>query len=341
MRQPENFGRAPLSGKPKIPINGAKDYVQKLRSGFVLVRAEERRKKIETELRHLAAGKGLRLHEDAHLMDLVTYLNEFPTAILGEFDPAFLDLPDEILITVMRGHQNTSRWSGRAGLWLRISSRLLTWTKIGPGAIRAGHERVLRARFAMPFFLGDGSEMSARRLFAEIGSGSPSRRSSAAMAIRSSACAPWRVGLRAVVCEQHPAGQRRLGGPCAELASATWSPTWSVSSPSCRGSSEACTQKLKENLKMWLGPYTITTSPRRSMIPFEKLYGPSRRARGQARLFGGLLRGGVGPVRVERPIRAAPRGHGNRKNPDRTKLPLSLSLAVARAVRTLAARRRR
>ncbi len=92
-------------GKSKIPIHGAKDYVQKLRANFVLVRAEERRKKIETELRHLAAGKGLRVHEDAHLLDLVTYLNEFPAAILGGFDANFLDLPDEILITVMRDHQ--------------------------------------------------------------------------------------------------------------------------------------------------------------------------------------------------------------------------------------------
>ena len=38
-------------------------------------------------------------------MDLVTYLNEYPTAILGGFDPAYLELPEEILITVMRDHQ--------------------------------------------------------------------------------------------------------------------------------------------------------------------------------------------------------------------------------------------
>jgi len=44
-------------GKPRIPISGAKDFVQKLRAGFVLVRAEERRKKIETELRQLAAAR--------------------------------------------------------------------------------------------------------------------------------------------------------------------------------------------------------------------------------------------------------------------------------------------
>ena len=86
-------------------MRGAKDYVQKLKANFVLVRPEDRKKKIEGELRRLASGKGLRIHEDAHLMDLVTYLNEYPTAILGGFDPSYLELPEEILITVMRDHQ--------------------------------------------------------------------------------------------------------------------------------------------------------------------------------------------------------------------------------------------
>src|SRR5882762_4017374 len=135
-------------GKPKIPISAAKDYVQKLRAGFVLVRAEERRKKIETELRHLAAGKGLRLHEDAHLMDLVTYLNEFPTAILGDFDPTFLDLPDEILITVMRGHQKYFALERKGGTLAPHFLAIINLDKDRAGAIRAGHERVLRARFA-------------------------------------------------------------------------------------------------------------------------------------------------------------------------------------------------
>jgi len=70
-------------GKPKIEVRTAKDYIQRLRSNFVLVRPEERRKKIETELGRLAGGKGLRIHEDAHLLDLVTYLNEYPAAIIG------------------------------------------------------------------------------------------------------------------------------------------------------------------------------------------------------------------------------------------------------------------
>jgi glycyl-tRNA synthetase beta chain len=135
-------------GKSKVPIGGAKDYAHKLRASFVLVRAEDRRKKIETELRHLAAGKGLHVHEDAHLMDLVTYLNEFPTAILGGFDPSFLDLPDEILITVMRDHQKYFALERKDGSLAPHFLAVINLDRDRAGLIRAGHERVLRARFA-------------------------------------------------------------------------------------------------------------------------------------------------------------------------------------------------
>ncbi len=135
-------------GKPKIPVHGAQDYIQKLRANFVLVRPEDRRKKIEGELHRLASGKGLRIHEDAHLMDLVTYLNEYPSAILGGFDPSFLELPEEILITVMRDHQKYFALERKDGTLAPNFLAVINLDKDKAGLIRAGHERVLRARFA-------------------------------------------------------------------------------------------------------------------------------------------------------------------------------------------------
>ncbi len=135
-------------GKPRVAISGAKDYVEKLRSSFVLVRPEERRKKIESELRKLSSSKGFRIHEDSHLMDMVTYLNEFPTAIMGGFDPSYLDLPDEILITVMRDHQKYFALERKDGSLAPHFLAIINLDKDRAGAIRAGHERVLRARFA-------------------------------------------------------------------------------------------------------------------------------------------------------------------------------------------------
>jgi len=135
-------------GKSRVPLTGAADYAEKLRASYVLVRAEDRRKKIELELRQLAASKGLRIHEDAHLMDLVTYLNEYPSAILGTFDPGFLDLPDEILITVMRDHQKYFALERKDGSLAPNFLAIINLDRDRAGLIRAGHERVLRARFA-------------------------------------------------------------------------------------------------------------------------------------------------------------------------------------------------
>ena len=81
-------------------------------------------------------------------MELVTYLNEFPTAILGGFDPAYLDLPDEILVTVMRDHQKYFAVERKDGSLAPYFLAIINLDKDRAGLIRAGHERVLRARFA-------------------------------------------------------------------------------------------------------------------------------------------------------------------------------------------------
>jgi glycyl-tRNA synthetase beta chain len=135
-------------GKKEVPVTGGRDYLQKMRANYVLVSPEERRKKIEAELRRLSAAKGLRIHEDANLLDLVTYLNEYPSAILGGFDPAYLELPDEILITVMRGHQKYFALERKNGTLAPNFLAVINLDKDRKGLIRAGHERVLRARFA-------------------------------------------------------------------------------------------------------------------------------------------------------------------------------------------------
>src|SRR5258706_2937999 len=135
-------------GRAKIPLTGAKDYAEKLKANYVLVRAEDRRTKIEIELQHLAGSKGLRVHEDRHLMDMVTYLNEYPAAIMGGVDPNFLDLPDEILITVMRDHQKYFALERKDGSLAPNFLAIINLDKDRAGLIRAGHERVLRARFA-------------------------------------------------------------------------------------------------------------------------------------------------------------------------------------------------
>ena len=145
-------------GKKGIPVSGPKDYESKLRANFVLCRPEARRKKIEAELHSLTNRKNLRVHGDAGLLELVTYLNEYPTVISGDFDSAFLALPDEILVTVMRGHQKYFAVENRRGELAPHFLAVINLPKDSKGLVRAGHERVLRARFADAQFFWESDQ---------------------------------------------------------------------------------------------------------------------------------------------------------------------------------------
>jgi glycyl-tRNA synthetase beta chain len=135
-------------GKGSLRVKSFVDYEKKLRANGVLVRPEERREKISKELAAFSKKSGYRIHEDAELLRLVTYLNECPSVLEGEFDPAFLALPDEILITVMRGHQKYFAVERRNGEVARHFLAVINLPKDPKGLVRAGHERVLRARLA-------------------------------------------------------------------------------------------------------------------------------------------------------------------------------------------------
>ena len=84
-------------GASSIPVTTA-IYEQTLRENLIILSADERRKKIECEI---AAN----IKPDPALLETLVYLTEYPTPITGEFDNSYLDLPEEVLVTVMRHHQ--------------------------------------------------------------------------------------------------------------------------------------------------------------------------------------------------------------------------------------------
>jgi glycyl-tRNA synthetase beta chain len=135
-------------GSSAIRVKSFAGYEKKLHSNGVIIRPAKREEKIDRELTAHAKRSGLELHEDAALRKLVVYLNEFPTVIQGDFDPTFLNLPDEILVTVMRDHQKYFAVEKKNG---DLAPHFLAVINVASDAkeiIRAGHERVLRARFA-------------------------------------------------------------------------------------------------------------------------------------------------------------------------------------------------
>jgi len=145
-------------GAARIVVRNFQDYLKKLRANGVLARAGVRRAKVEHEIQLLTRRAGLRVHADAQLLDLVSYLNEFPTVILGSFDEAFLELPDEILLTVMRDHQKYFGVERKNGELAPHFLAVINMDGDRQGRIRAGHERVLRARFADARFFWEADQ---------------------------------------------------------------------------------------------------------------------------------------------------------------------------------------
>src|SRR5712664_1339412 len=135
-------------GSSAIHLSNFLDYEKKLQGNGVIIRPARRQEKIASELEAHAKRGNYRIHEDAALRKLVTYLNEFPAVIQGNFEPAFLSLPDEILVTVMRDHQKYFALEKRSGELAPTFLAVINLAKDPKGLVRAGHERVLRARFA-------------------------------------------------------------------------------------------------------------------------------------------------------------------------------------------------
>lgn len=140
-------GHRILSAGP-LPVNCPSEYASTLARGYVIVRSAERealiRKALDTAARNIA---GARWREDKPLLDTVVNLTEFPSVIVGSFDPEFLSLPDEVLVTVMRDHQKYFALENFQGRLLPHFLAVLNTSGDPDGLICHGNERVLRARF--------------------------------------------------------------------------------------------------------------------------------------------------------------------------------------------------
>lgn len=139
-----------------ITVASFADYVAKLRDACVVVDAEERKRLILAGAEKIAADAGLRLVEDAGLLEEVAGLVEWPVPMLGRIDDAFMDLPPEVLRTSMRVNQRyfaTTRADGSPAPHFVVIANVPG--SDGGKAIVAGNERVLRARFSDARFFWD------------------------------------------------------------------------------------------------------------------------------------------------------------------------------------------
>ncbi|HLH45119.1 MAG TPA: glycine--tRNA ligase subunit beta [Bryobacteraceae bacterium] len=135
-------------GSYSIPV-GIADYESELRDNFVILSSSERREKIRAE----AFALGAKI--DSALLETLTFITEYPTAIRGDFDPAYLELPSEVLTTVMRHHQKYFAVESSPGVLAPHFVAVMNTSGDPEGLVKTGNERVLRARFNDARFFWD------------------------------------------------------------------------------------------------------------------------------------------------------------------------------------------
>jgi glycyl-tRNA synthetase beta chain len=132
-----------------IIIGNAGDYIEKLRDAHVLVHFSERCRIIRDGAKAAAEAAGLTLVEDEGLVIENAGLTEWPVPMLGRFDPAFLDVPQEVIQLTARVNQKYFVCHDAAG---RLANAFVCTANIDAhdkgAAIVAGNEKVLAARLS-------------------------------------------------------------------------------------------------------------------------------------------------------------------------------------------------
>jgi glycyl-tRNA synthetase beta chain len=163
-------GHRVLHGEAPVVLAKATDYAETLRKAYVVVDVAERRQSIRKALDTATRTiPGARWREDEPLIETVVHLTEWPSVVLGDFEPEYLALPEEVLVTVMRDHQKyfaveraggTEFQMGPAPYYRKLLPHFLAVlnTQVdaeGEAIIRHGNARVLRARFKDARFFWD------------------------------------------------------------------------------------------------------------------------------------------------------------------------------------------
>jgi glycyl-tRNA synthetase beta chain len=132
-----------------ITIGSVKDYAEKLRACHVILDPAERRGIIEGAARALAEARGLSVIPDPGLVAENAGLTEWPVPLLGDFDPAFLEVPREVIQLTMRTNQKYFACVDGAG---KLAPNFICTANIvaedGGAAIVAGNRKVLAARLS-------------------------------------------------------------------------------------------------------------------------------------------------------------------------------------------------
>lgn len=139
------FSRGHRSYTEPVEIKNIDDYKDELRKAYVIVDQKERQEKIVELAKQESEKIGATTRISADLLEEVTYICEWPVAVVCNFDEEFLTIPDEVTITVMESHQRYFALFKDG----KLTNKFITIANyIGDdfSNIRAGNLRVIKAR---------------------------------------------------------------------------------------------------------------------------------------------------------------------------------------------------
>ncbi len=139
----------------EITINSSADYQQAMRDAFVIVDYNERKELIRQQVTAKGEEVGGIAIIDEDLLDEVTGLNEWPTALAGNFDEDFLRVPSEALVSSMKEHQKYFHVEDKDGKLKPIFITLTNIESKDPKQVIEGNEKVIRPRLADAAFFWD------------------------------------------------------------------------------------------------------------------------------------------------------------------------------------------
>ncbi|WP_100406765.1 glycine--tRNA ligase subunit beta [Bacillus solitudinis] len=141
-------------------LDEPKDYVRRLAEQFVIVNPSERKQLIRQQVEALAKSNEWTVPIEESLLEEVTNLVEYPTALFGSFDEQFLTIPKEVLITSMREHQRYFPVQQKDGTLLPFFITVRNGNDQHLENVAKGNEKVLRARLSdAAFFYAEDQKL--------------------------------------------------------------------------------------------------------------------------------------------------------------------------------------
>ena len=153
----------------RFQIKEVSDFRNLLENNFVIVDQEQRRKIILEGIRRLAAVVEGRPIEDEELIETVNFLVEYPFPVLCSFQKEYLELPKELLVTVMKDHQKFFAIKDEEGRLINHFIVISNTKKENEEIVRIGAERVIKARFEdAKFYFGEDRKKTLNERIGEL-----------------------------------------------------------------------------------------------------------------------------------------------------------------------------